>query len=107
MTRHLLIPVYAAISLGALVATWWHNVGYFTAGGTISGFLTDGYANHVAASLINDLWFLIASAFVFMVVDARRTGVRHVWLYILLSFAIAISVAFPLYLIARERKLAI
>lgn len=105
MTRRLLIPLYAAIAFGALVATWWHNVAFIKAGGTISGFLTEGYANHVAASLINDLWFLIASAFVFMLVDARRTGVRHVWIYIVLSFAIAISVMFPVYLIARERKL--
>ena len=105
MTRRPLIPLYAAISVGALVATWWHNIAFIQDGGTVTDFLTDGYTNHVAASLINDLWFLIASAFVFMVIDARRTGVRHVWLYIVLSFAIAISVMFPLYLIARERTL--
>jgi len=105
MTRRLLIPLYAALSVGALVATWWHNIAYIKEGGTAYGFLTEGYANHVAASLINDLWFLLAAVFVFMLVDARRTGVRHVWLYILLSFPTAISVMFPLYLIARERKL--
>ena len=105
MSRRLLIPIYAALSFGALVSTWWHNIAFIKAGGTLHGFLTEGYANHVAASLINDLWFLIGSAFVFMLVDARRTGVRHVWLYIVLSFAIAISVMFPLYLIAREREL--
>jgi hypothetical protein len=105
MNRRLLVPLYAAIALGALVATWWHNIAFIKAGGTISDFLTDGYANHVAASLINDLWFLIAAVFVFMLVDARRNGVRHVWLYIVLSFAIAVSVMFPIYLIARERKL--
>jgi hypothetical protein len=106
VTSRLLIPLYAAISVGALVATWWHNVAFIRAGGTAYGFLTEGYANHVAASLINDLWFLLVAVFVFMLVDARRTGIRYVWLYIVLSFATAISVMFPLYLIARERKLA-
>jgi len=106
MARRLLIPLYAALSVAALVATWWHNIAFIRAGGTGYGFLTEGYANHVAASLTNDLWFMVASAFVFMLVDARRTGVRHTWLYIVLSFAIAVSVMFPLYLIARERKLA-
>lgn len=105
MPRQLLIPLYAALSVGALIATWWHNIAYIKEGGTAYGFLTEGYANHVAASLINDLWFLLAAAFVFMVVDARRNGVRHVWLYLVLSFATAVSVMFPLYLIARERKL--
>lgn len=105
MSRRLLTPLYAALAVGALVATWWHNIAYFREGGTVSGFLTEGYANHVAASLINDLWFLLAAVFVFMLVDARRNRVRYVWLYIVLSFATAISVMFPLYLIARERKL--
>jgi hypothetical protein len=38
-----------------------------------------------------------------MIVDARRTGVRRAWIYMILSLAISTSVAFPLYLIARER----
>jgi hypothetical protein len=41
-----------------------------------------------------------------MVAEARRLGVRFVWLYVILGFAIAISVTFPLFLIARERRLA-
>lgn len=105
MARRLLIPLYAALAAGALVATWWHNIAFVSDGGTLSGFLTDGYTNHPSASLINDLWFMLGAAVVFMLVDARRTGVRHVWLYVVLSGAIAVSVMFPLYLIARERKL--
>ena len=62
MNRQVLVPFYAVLSLGALIATWWHNIAYLKDDGTLSGFLTDGYANHVAASLINDLWFLIAAA---------------------------------------------
>ena len=41
-----------------------------------------------------------------MVVEARRLGIRFVWLYVILGFAIAISVTFPLFLIAREMRLA-
>jgi hypothetical protein len=40
-----------------------------------------------------------------MVVEARKHGVKFVWLYILGGFAIAISVAFPLFLIAREMRI--
>lgn len=105
MDRRLLIPLYAAISAGALVATWWNNIFYFNDGGTLTGFFTDGYTSHLAASLINDLWFMCASAFVFILVDGRRVGVRRPWLYVVLSCAIAVSVMFPLYLLARERKL--
>jgi hypothetical protein len=41
-----------------------------------------------------------------MVIEARRLGVRLVWLYILAGFLIAISVAFPLFMIARELRVA-
>jgi heme/copper-type cytochrome/quinol oxidase subunit 2 len=41
-----------------------------------------------------------------MVVEARKLRVSFVWLYVILGFAIAISVTFPLFLIARERRLA-
>jgi hypothetical protein len=41
-----------------------------------------------------------------MLAEARRLGVRFVWLYVLLGFAIASSVTYPLFLIARELRLA-
>jgi hypothetical protein len=41
-----------------------------------------------------------------MVIEARRLAIRWVWLYILLGFLVAISVTFPLFLIARERRIA-
>lgn len=39
-----------------------------------------------------------------MVIEARKHGVKFVWLYILGGFVTAISVTFPLFLIARELK---
>jgi hypothetical protein len=42
---------------------------------------------------------------IFLVIEARKYGVRFVWLYILGGFFIAISVTFPLFLIARESRI--
>ena len=41
-----------------------------------------------------------------MIIEARRIGIRFVWLYVVLGLTVAISVTFPLFLIARERRLA-
>jgi hypothetical protein len=107
-SRKLLCLFYAALAAGALVATWSQNLAYFAqAGGDgMFGFLQAAYANPAAASLANDLFLLCAAAIVWMVVEARRHGIRFVWVYVALSFVVAISVTFPLFLIARERKLA-
>ncbi len=42
---------------------------------------------------------------ILMVIEARKLGVKYVWAYILAGFAIAISVTFPLFLLARELRL--
>jgi uncharacterized protein DUF2834 len=48
------------------------------------------------------LFFL--SAAILMVIEARKHEVRFVWAYIAGGLAIAISVTFPLFLIARELR---
>ena len=49
---------------------------------------------------------MCVAAFVWMVVEARRLGIRFVWAYIGLSLLVAVSVMFPLFLLARQRRLA-
>ena len=41
-----------------------------------------------------------------MVLEARRLGMRGVWLYLLFGTLVAISVTVPIFLINRERALA-
>jgi glycerol-3-phosphate acyltransferase PlsY len=102
----LLVQVYGAIALGALIATWSQNIRFLLreGNGGVLGFLRDSYANPAAASITNDILFVLLAAVVFMVVEARRLGIRHVWIYVALSLLVALSVAFPLFLIARRLK---
>ncbi|MDQ3572014.1 MAG: DUF2834 domain-containing protein [Actinomycetota bacterium] len=100
--------IYGLAALGALIATWSQNIRFFLEddNGGLVGFVEDSYANAASSSITNDLIFMLIVALVLMLVEARRLGIRHVWVYLVLSFTIAISVAFPLFLLARERKLA-
>ena len=106
--KQVLCVVYALLAMAALIATWSQNLAFFAESPGVGavGFVRAAYANPAAASLSNDLLFLCAAAIVWMLVEARRHKIRFVWLYVVLSFAIAISVTFPLFLIAREKKLA-
>jgi len=107
-SRKLLCAFYALLAAAALWATWSQNFAFFAQSPDAGpfGFIRAAYANPAAASLANDLFLLCAAAVVWMVVEARRHGIRFVWIYVVLSFVVAISVTFPLFLIARERKLA-
>jgi hypothetical protein len=102
----LLCVVYAAIAIAALIATWSQNAAYFDdPGGFLVDFLNDSKVTPAARSLTVDILLFFLAAAILMVVEARKHRVRFVWAYILGGFAIAISVTFPLFLIAREMRI--
>ena len=105
MSRTLLCTVYAAISLVALIATWSQNIVFFRGGGSFMGFWEATKANPAAKSITVDIALLLLAVAILMVIEARRLGIKFVWAYILGGFAIAISVTFPLFLLARELRL--
>lgn len=99
---------YALVALVALPATWINNLAFMTqpSNSSVTDFFQAAYANAAAASLSNDLFLLSAAACIFMVIEGRRIGLRFVWLYLIMAPLIAISVAFPLFLLARHLKLS-
>lgn len=107
-TRQLLCVFYGLIALIALVATWSQNLLYFT-GPDPAGFgqyVQDLKVNGAARSFTVDIGLFLLAGVALMLIEARKLGVRFVWVYVILSFAVAISVTFPLFLIAREIRLA-
>ena len=105
MSRKLLCAVYAAIALVALVATWSQNIAFFRDGGSFLGFFEALKVNPASRSFTVDIALLLLAVAILMVIEARRLGVKFVWAYIIGGFAIAISVTFPLFLLARELRL--
>ena len=98
-----LCGVYGAIAIAALIATWSQNIAYFdNPGGFLLDFLNDSKVTPASRSLTVDILLFGFAAVILMVIEARKHGVRFVWAYILGGLAIAISVTFPLFLIARE-----
>lgn len=101
---------YGLIAAVALVATWSQNLAYFqgAAGpggflGAFMAFIDDTRVNPASRSITVDIALFTLAGSAFMILEARRLGIRFVWAYILLGFLVAISVTFPLFMIARER----
>jgi len=106
--RQLLCVFYGLIALTALVMTWSQNLLYFQ-GPNPTGFgqyLLDLKVNGAARSFTVDIGLFLLAATGLMAVEARKVGMKFVWLYVIFGFLIAISVTFPLFLIAREIHLA-
>jgi hypothetical protein len=100
--------VYALIAAVALIVVWSQTFAY-THGSFIEyqrDFWADTKVTGASRTMSADLLMLGASVVILMVMEARRWGVRFVWLYILGAYFVAIAAAFPLFLIARERRIA-
>jgi len=105
-SRKVLCAIYGVIALAALIGTWSQNVAYtHNAAGFLLNFLRDTKVTAASRSINVDIVLFLLAAAILMVIEARKHNVRFVWLYILGGFAIAISVTFPLFLIARELRL--
>ncbi|AKK25777.1 DUF2834 domain-containing protein [Mycobacterium sp. EPa45] len=107
-TDKLLCGIYLVLAVAALVFAFGNTVAYALSAGNggLIGFFSAGYVNYATSSLTNDLLIVALAAAVLMVAEARRLGVPYVWAYVAAGVVIAISVAFPLFLIARQLKLA-
>ena len=102
-SRKVLCAVYGAIAVAGLFATWIPNLAY-TAAGFMHDFMNDLRTTPASRSYTGDLLLLALAAVLFMVVEARKHGIKLVWIYIVGGFATAISFTFPLFLIARELR---
>ena len=108
VSRKALCGGYGLIAILALVGTWGNNAAYLDLGflGANAKFWGDTLVNPAARSITVDIFFLGLAVFVWMVLEARRLGMRGVWLYLLFGMLVAISVTVPIFLINRERALA-
>ncbi|MET0811442.1 MAG: DUF2834 domain-containing protein [Microbacterium sp.] len=106
MRRHWtpLAVVYLVLSIVGLVGTFALNAWTVVIG---RDYLADIFGSGPAVSSIGaDLLVVAVAGAVFIVVEARRLGMKRAWLYIALSVVTAFAFTFPLFLAMRERRLS-
>lgn len=110
ISRKMLCIVYGLIGLVALVGCWGNNLQYLNLNLGMLGvnvhFWGETLVNPASRSITIDLLFLSLAAIVWMILEARRLSMRGVWIYVLLGAFVAISAAFPAFMVHRERTLA-
>ncbi|MEN9992514.1 MAG: hypothetical protein RLY83_84 [Actinomycetota bacterium] len=100
--RKPLFWVYLTISIAGLVTAWLFN-GLAVMGGQDYG--TAWTATAVDLVLTYDLGLVAIAGVIFMFVEAKRIGMKKVWILVLLSGITAMAFVFPLFLALRERHL--
>lgn len=63
------------------------------------------FQNNISAFFGVDVIITSFVLWLFVLTEGRRRGMRHLWVYILCSLLVGVSLALPLFLFFRERKL--
>lgn len=105
MTRYWtpLAFVYLLLAVGGLIGTWTFNVFAIV---QMADFIGDLVTSGPAVSSITvDLLVVAIAGSIFIIVEARRLGMRFGWLYVVAAGLTAFAFTFPLFLAMRQRHL--
>lgn len=94
---------FVALSAIGLVTAWWFNG---LAVMQMADYGVAWFAHPVDWVLSTDLLIVAIAGVAFMIWEAKRLGMKNVWLYIVLSGVTAMACTFPFFLAMRERTLA-
>ena len=103
-----LIVVYGAFAAAGAIVPWSFNIRHMQASGTmltLQGWLAAGFISPLAGSITSDFLIGTIPVLVWMVIEARRLGMRHRWFYVVATFLVAFAFSCPLFLLMREIKL--
>lgn len=69
-------------------------------------FVGEALSNLAGGFIYADLTLVWIALSVFMVHEARRLDIRHVWAYIVAAPLLALAVSFPAFMFVRQLKIA-
>ncbi|QLG44304.1 DUF2834 domain-containing protein [Costertonia aggregata] len=99
--------VFLALAVVGLAATWYFNTLFYmySEDTSIGNFIALTGTTLPAKSISADISVVAVTFLVWLIYEARKLKMSHWWLFIPLTFLIAIAFSLPLFLFFRERKI--
>lgn len=107
-SRQMKVVYLVGAALGALIPWYFNVLALQEIGGgfTPRAFFMVGFeGSPMLGSVAADFWIGSTISFVWMIVEARRLGMKRWWVFVVWTFAIAWASALPLFFFLRERHL--
>ena len=99
-------PIYAGLSvLGAALPCSQLIPWLMTHGLNLRLFFSELFSTRIGGFFGMDVMVSAAVLFLFIGVEGRRLGVKHLWLPVVATCGVGVSLGFPLFLYMRQRKL--
>jgi len=103
-----LMVFYGLCAAAGAVVPWYYNLAFMRESGEIltpQRWFAEGFATTLMGSITSDFLIGTAPVLVWMVVEARRLGMRHLWTYVAGTFLVAFAFTCPLFLLMREVRM--
>ncbi|NHF60793.1 DUF2834 domain-containing protein [Flavobacteriaceae bacterium TP-CH-4] len=99
--------LFLVLAVIGLAATWYYNALFYLEvdDTSIGNFIALTKTTLPAKSINADISVVAITFLIWMVYEARRLQMKHWWLFIPLTFLVALAFSFPLFLFFRERKI--
>jgi hypothetical protein len=91
--------------LGTLVPLAYVGPFLITNGPDIPLLVRQLFVNNISATFGIDVMISALALFVFVFLEGRRRGMKHLWAYLVCTLLFGVSSGFPLFLFFRERKM--
>jgi hypothetical protein len=100
--------LYAVCAAAGVVFTMYFNSQFMIEhdGFPLITFIADNYVNNASSSITNDILVVTAVFLIWSFVEARRLSMSHWWVYVVLTFTVALAFSLPVFLLYRERRIA-
>lgn len=95
--------LYLLLAIVGICYTWYYNIQYFKTAvdPSFTHFFAEAKSTFAGKSLSADLLVVVLTFFAFYIPDAIKLKIKYWWIFIPLTFIIAIAFTFPLYLYIR------
>ena len=95
--------LYAVLSIVGFVLPYWWFIAFLREHGLVmSLFLSEMFANNIASFFAVDVVLSAIVLIVFILLEGRRLAMRRLWVYIVATLGVGVSLGLPLFLFARE-----
>ncbi len=99
--------LFLCLAIAGLIGTWYYNIQFMLTeeDSGLMNYIAQTKTTFPAKSFSFDLLIVLLAFFVWYIPEAIRLKIKHWWVFIILSYGVALAFAFPLFLFFRERKL--
>ncbi|BBH22352.1 hypothetical protein Back11_36970 [Paenibacillus baekrokdamisoli] len=96
---------YLLLTFLGIVLPYWYFIPFLqTHGFDVKELVNQLFVNKISGFFAMDVIVSSVVLWYFILIEGKKLGMKRLWVYVIASLAVGVSLAFPLFLYIRERQ---